>query len=75
MNIRQVLSTIITKVYENERDFLVKVYPKVSDNFEIDGFYMASERCHITFLNHDGSRFTDTVKTQDVLDWLDELDN
>lgn len=76
MDIRDMLNTIITKVYENEREFLSRVYhySEKLDSLELDSFYMASERCQLTLLSYNGSRFTDTVKTQDVLDWLEELD-
>lgn len=76
MNIKSELARIIQKVFDNEEDFMKEVYLK-DDPTRIDdelvSFYMASERCKLCMVHPSGRHYTDSVKTQDVLDWEENL--
>jgi hypothetical protein len=68
------LDAIICKVFDREEEFMRDVYrPNQSWDGELVEFYMASERCRLTVLLHSGEHITDTVKTQDVLDWIEGI--
>lgn len=66
------LNTVITSVFDNADNFVETVCPDYKDA-ELLEFYMASERCRMSMLSWDGVTFTDTVKTDDVLDWYNTI--
>ena len=74
VDIRQMLSTIITKVYNNEKDFIEHFFQHLVGH-ELEEFYMASSICRVQLWHGMEGSTTEVVRTQDVLDWLDELNN
>ena len=69
-NLAKQLQTVINLVFEKEGDFIKSLCPQYSE-YELLEFYMASERSRMTLLSFDGAHFTDTVKTQEVIDWFE----
>lgn len=65
------LDAVIDKVFDNEKRFMLEVYrPGEQWRGELIDFYMSSDRCRLTVLLECGQHITDTVKTADVLEWL-----
>ncbi len=66
------LNNYIKAVFAHEKKFIEDLLPFFK-NYEIDYFYMASERCKVGIINaRSGQVFTSTVKTQDFLNWYEQ---
>lgn len=71
-NLVKDISTVIQTVFDNEEKFLKDFYP-VDEGYELHEFYIGSGRCRLVILSWGGMTFSDTVKTQDVFDWVEAL--
>lgn len=66
------LNNYIKAVFAHEKKFIADLLPDFK-NFEINYFYMASERCKVGVINIDfKEHFETTVKTQDFLNWYEQ---
>lgn len=66
--LKQDLYRVISFIFDNEEDFKGAICSQYAA-FELLEFYMAGERCRMTFLTDEGEHFTDTVNTDEVLHW------
>lgn len=69
----ELLNVVIGKVFENEKSFMDACWREQVEWDELIEFYMASECCRIAVLLPCGTTITDTVKTDDVLAWVDDI--
>lgn len=75
-NLTELLNAVCCKVFDNEVSFMETCWQYGKDrNYwdELIEFYMAGERCRIAVLLPCGTTITDTVKTEDVLAWIEGI--
>ena len=64
------LNDAISKAFDNEREFLKRFW-KGNEDDELVECYMASERTRIAVLVDSGATVTDTIPTDEFLEWCE----
>lgn len=64
------IDKITNTVFEYEDEFFKLVYTPWHTGDELLSFYMGSEVCRLTLLSWSGVTYTDTVKTDAVVEWV-----